>query len=261
MKKHANFINPFRDLLSSKNKFKWERNHDIFLQELKENFSQAVSLSHYMRNKQFCMQTDASKKGISVILFQVDNEGHERIIAIVSRCLTLHEVNYTITELELLAIIYGLTKFQKYLLGNKFKIYTDHSALTFLLKTQFYNSRLMRWSLLISNFSFEIIHCKGVDNPAADFLRRIVTGKIANEIENKLTIAKININKNKEKNQVIPLIKNLAKIQQNNQKTKNLHEKLKSNEEIKNYTLKNNIILHKTENFNRWRALIPKNKK
>lgn len=144
VKRHANFIDPFRELLSAKNKFKWEKRHDVYLQELKNNFVQAVSLAHYMQNRPFCMQIDASKKGIRAILFQTDAEGHERIVGIVSRYLTTHETNYTITELELLAIIYGQIKFQKYLLGNNFKIYTDHLALTFLLKTQFYNSRLMR---------------------------------------------------------------------------------------------------------------------
>lgn len=126
-------------------------------------------MAHYDLKKPFCLQTDASKKGISAILFQLDDDGYERIIAIMSRCLTPHEKNYTVTEIELLAIVSGLIKFQKYLLGSHFEIYTDHLALTFLLKTHFFNLRLVRWLLLISNFSFEMHHCKGVENIAADY--------------------------------------------------------------------------------------------
>lgn len=240
LKKHSNFIDPFRHLLSSKNKFKWEAKHDKYFNELKQNFLKTVPLSHYDLKKPFFLQTDASKKGISAILFQMDNLGCERIIAIISRCLTPHEKNYTITELELLAIVYGLIKLQKYLLGSHFKIYTNHLALTFLLRTQFHNLRLARWSSLISNFSFEISHCKGSDNTAADYLSRIVVGKNEEKSEGQLIIAKTSKLKNKEidkidksEEQLMTIIKNLAKYQNTGIETEKIYKRFIDGGEIK----------------------------
>ena len=39
---------------------------------------------------------------------------------------------YTQIEKESLAIIFGITKCRKHLVGHKFTIYTDHKALTYL---------------------------------------------------------------------------------------------------------------------------------
>lgn len=97
-----------------------------------------------------------------------------------------------------------------------------------------------------------------MDNKAADYLSRMVTGNIEKENENKLIVAKTNKKCNKEK-QLITLIKNLANLKKNDKKAKNVYDQLKIGKKIKNYILKNDIILHKTKNYNKWRALIPHN--
>jgi len=43
------------------------------------------------------------------------------------------ENNYSTTEREGLAMMYALQKFRHYLLGGHFKMYTDHSALKYLV--------------------------------------------------------------------------------------------------------------------------------
>ena len=48
-----------------------------------------------------------------------------------SRVLTKYERNYTVTEKELLAIVYSVLKFRYYLIGATFNIVTDHKILTF----------------------------------------------------------------------------------------------------------------------------------
>lgn len=106
VEKYAKFMDPFRDLLSPTVKYKWTEKHEIAFKKFRENFLRTVPLSQYMHDKPFHLQTDASKKGISGILFQIDDEGYERIVALVSRCLSTHEVYHTITELEVLAVVY-----------------------------------------------------------------------------------------------------------------------------------------------------------
>ena len=130
-------------------------------------------LSHYPSDRRFWLQTDGSKIGISGVLFQIDGEGNELIIAVVSRVLTAYGKNYTITEIDLMAIIYLLVKLRTYLLGQTFHIVTDHQALTFLMKANYYSSRLMRWFLLLQHHSYDIVHCKGKDNIIADYFSRV----------------------------------------------------------------------------------------
>ena len=86
------------------------------------------------------------------------------------------ESNYGVTERKLLAIVYGLIKFRTYLIGIQFELITDHQALTFLLKTPYHNSRLLRWSLFLQEYDFDMRHCPGKENILADFFSRKFEG-------------------------------------------------------------------------------------
>jgi hypothetical protein len=57
------------------------------------------------------------------------------------------ESNYTITELECLAIVYSVRKLHAYLDGVKFTLITDLSALQWLFDFTSSNRRLVRWSM------------------------------------------------------------------------------------------------------------------
>lgn len=139
---------------------------------MKKNFLETVTLSHYLPNTPFRLQTDGSDVGISGVLYQMDSENQPRIISLVSRVLSSSKSQSTTTEKELLAIVYSLIKFRTYLIGREFKILTDNESLTFFLSTPYHNARLMRWSLFLQEYQYAIEHCKGSDNVVADFFSR-----------------------------------------------------------------------------------------
>ncbi|GJY01158.1 reverse transcriptase domain-containing protein [Tanacetum coccineum] len=52
-------------------------------------------------------------------------------------------------------------------------VYTDHSALKYLFAKKDSKARLLRWVLLLQEFTFKVIDTKGAENLAADHLSRL----------------------------------------------------------------------------------------
>ena len=91
---------------------------------------------------------DASDLAIGAVLKQRE-EGKPYVVYCASKTLNEAHRNYTTIEKELLAVIYALDKFRAYLVGSDIVIFTDHSALKYLLTKQNAKARLIRWVLLL----------------------------------------------------------------------------------------------------------------
>ena len=66
-----------------------------------------------------------------------------------------------------------MTKFRYYLAGQKFTLYTDNRALSYVLNKSTPSPKIERWILKLNSFDFEIKYCKGEYNPVADALSRL----------------------------------------------------------------------------------------
>nr|GEZ02767.1 reverse transcriptase domain-containing protein [Tanacetum cinerariifolium] len=73
----------------------------------------------------------------------------------------------------MLVVVYAFEKFQSYLIMNKSIVYTDHSALKYLFAKKDSKARLLRWLLLLQEFTFKVIDTEGAENLAADHLSRL----------------------------------------------------------------------------------------
>jgi hypothetical protein len=58
--------------------------------------------------------------------------------------MTEPQLNYSITEKELLAVVFAIDKFRSYLVGAKIIIYLDHAALKYLLTKKDAKPHLIR---------------------------------------------------------------------------------------------------------------------
>ena len=74
-------------------------------------------------------------------------------------------------------MVYALQKFRHYLLGVHFKMFTDHSALKYLINKLVLGGKISRWLLLFQEYNFEIIVKPGRLNARPDHLSRLETGE------------------------------------------------------------------------------------
>ncbi|KAL6312672.1 hypothetical protein AAG906_025113 [Vitis piasezkii] len=100
-------------------------------------------------------------------------DGKPYVIYNASKTLNEAQRNYTTTEKELLAVVFTLEKFHAYLVGSFIVVFTDHSALKYLLTKQDAKARLIRWILLLQEFILQIKEKKGVENVVVDHLSRL----------------------------------------------------------------------------------------
>ncbi|GJX66603.1 reverse transcriptase domain-containing protein [Tanacetum coccineum] len=120
----------------------------------------------------FEIMCDASDYAVGAVLGQRKTK-HFQPIHYASKTMTDAQAHYTTTKKELLAVVYAFEKFRPYLVLSKTIVYTDHSALKYLLAKQDAKPRLLRWILLLQEFDVIIRDKKGAENLAADHLSRL----------------------------------------------------------------------------------------
>ncbi|UYV72809.1 hypothetical protein LAZ67_10000847 [Cordylochernes scorpioides] len=169
---YARLRAPLNKLLKKDVKWNWDPDCQQAFTTLKESLTSKPVLHLYQVGLPCRLYCDASTQGIAGILKQVHPDGQVHPVQYFSRALRAHERNYTVSELECLAIVESVDKFRIYLTGIKFTIYTDHQALQWLKTIKNPSGRLFRWSLRLSTYNYEIHYLKGSQQYEADLLSR-----------------------------------------------------------------------------------------
>ncbi|ODN04354.1 Transposon Tf2-6 polyprotein [Orchesella cincta] len=151
---------PLYELLRKDMEFSWTEIRQKAFEELKESLCGLPYLKLPNLNMEFIITTDASYKALAAVLSQV-HDGVRYPIYFASRALKKAELNYSASEIELAAVIYGINKFRPYVEATKFLIETDHAALKWLLNTKDPAGRLARWFIVLQEFEFEVVHKPG----------------------------------------------------------------------------------------------------
>ncbi|GJW28409.1 reverse transcriptase domain-containing protein [Tanacetum coccineum] len=177
---------PMTHLLEKETPFIFSKECIKAFETLKMKLTQAPILVAPDWDLPFEIMCDASDFAVGAVLGQRKTK-HFQPIHYASKTMTEAQAHYTTTEKELLAVVYAFEKFRPYLVLSKSIVYTDHSALKYLLAKQDAKPRLLRWVLLLQEFDVVIRDKKGAENLAADHLSRLENPHQANWRKRKLS--------------------------------------------------------------------------
>ena len=173
------------NLVGSKTPFEWNEEYQQAFDGLKKQVMKATMLSYPDYSSPFEVYTDASKTQVGSVIIQKNAEGKLKPpIAFFSKKLAGAALNYTVTELELMAIVLTLKSFKTLLYGQDITIFTDHKNLTF---ERFGSERVRRWRLFVEEFGPDIIYLPGHQNVVADALSRLPYNQNS-QVENEIKI-------------------------------------------------------------------------
>ena len=148
IKEFSKITRPLTNLFAKDAPFNFDDRCLEACEKLKQElvFSPIISAPDW--TKLFEIICDALDFAIGVVLgHHINNRQHTIYYA--SRSLNDVQQNYTTTEKEFLTIVFALENFRLYPLGFKTTVFTDHSALRYLVTNKNTKARLIQWILLL----------------------------------------------------------------------------------------------------------------
>ena len=179
VKNCAQTVLPLHELLSTtasaeSTTLQWSEEAKMAFQHIKIALANTTLLFHPKQDGPTSIMTDASSRAVGAMLQQyIDSQWCP--IAYFSKKIKPVETKYSTFDRELLAVYLSIKHFRHFIEGRQFSVFTDHKPLTFSLSTlsDKHTPRQIRHSDYISQFTTEIHHINGHNNPVADALSRI----------------------------------------------------------------------------------------
>ena len=168
------FTAPLSAITRNGHEFMWRPIHDKCFAEVKALAAKTPILKPIdpKAENPIWVICDASASGVGAFYGQGKSWENCRPAGFMSRKFKEAQQNYRVFEMETLAILEALLKWEDKLVGRKFTVITDHQALEFFSKQKHLSGRQARWAEYLSRFDFEVVYVKGQYNIVADCLSR-----------------------------------------------------------------------------------------
>ena len=153
----------------------WDEPEQRAFEELKRALIQAPALAVPDEDKPFTLYTDASNFGIGTALCQWNDKlSAMQPCAYMSSKLTGAELNWTVHEKELYALVHALEHWSMYLSATRhpIKVFTDNIAMLYMLKSKKIPAKRSRWLSVLLRYNLDPQRIEGVNNVTADALSR-----------------------------------------------------------------------------------------
>jgi len=125
---------------------------------------------------------DASVSGVRALYGQGKQWENCRPAGFMSHKFKEAQQNYWVFEMETLAILKALIKWEDKLIGQKFTVITDHQSLKIFSKQKHLSRRQAQWAEYLSRFDFKVVYVKGQYNIVADCLLRYYLSDLPGEM-------------------------------------------------------------------------------
>ena len=185
IKGFAKIAAPLYDLTSGDNKDKKSEHVDLSpealkaFDRLKAACLQAPILAFPDFDKPFLLETDASGRGLGVVLSQKQADGQYHPIAYASHVMNETEQRYHSNKQEFLTLKWAVAEqFHEYLSPygknrNEFVVRTDNNPLTYIFSSANLDAAGQHWVARLASYNFSLEYQKGKDNTVADFLSQM----------------------------------------------------------------------------------------
>ena len=167
----------------------WNQKHEECFRQVQQSLREAVKLAIYDPKQRLCLFTDASDSHWASVLTQVPNEDLEKPfeeqrhspLAFLSGNFKGSSANWSVPEKEGYSIVASMTKLDYLTMcQNGVSIFTDHRNLLYIFNplgqdasvSKHIVSKLSRWAMKLSAFTYSIHHIPGENNVWADMLTR-----------------------------------------------------------------------------------------
>ncbi|GFT41931.1 transposon Tf2-6 polyprotein [Trichonephila clavipes] len=212
------------NLLRKDTPFEWTSETEEAFDDIKKAILNPPVLALPDPDAELQITTDASSRGIGAVLEQKYPNSEVKPLYFFSKKLNPSQSKYNATVLEFFAIYTALNFFRPFLLGRKFKVFTDHKPLAGFLSNKNPSSKILRWKLALEEFIYDIHYIRGSLNSVADHLSRCI---------NNITIA-------------LPDSKDLIKMQHEDHVLSHIIQKIDQNDvspQVSNYFINGKGLL------------------
>ena len=164
-------VAPLTNLLRKNVPWHWGDEESEVVKEIKRVLINRPILVIFDPGQETEVHTDACAIGIGAILIQ-ENGNKKRVVSYYSRKTTPEEQRYHSYDLETLAVYMALKTFRVYLLGIKFTVVTDCSAIRATINKKDIQPRVARWWVYLQEYTFDIVYRPGTQLAHVDYLSR-----------------------------------------------------------------------------------------
>ena len=160
---------PIRMLLKKEVQFTWEHEQERAFVEIKNALTSEKTLGYFNPNEAITLECDSSQSGLGAVVTQ-----NEKPIAYASRSLREVETRYAQIEKELLAVVFGLERFENLTYGQHVTVLSDHKPLEAILNKPICSSppRLQRMLIRLHKFNITLKYKEGKHMFISDMLSR-----------------------------------------------------------------------------------------
>lgn len=179
----SNSLAPLQEMTRKNAKFEWSPECEKSFCDIKRKIAETTMLCHYNPNLPLELHVDSSQTGIGCVLLQ-----GRRPLEYASRLLTDTERKWAQIEKEMLAVVFGLERFDQYTYGNQVVVINDHKPLASILKKPMSQTppRLQRLLMRANRYNFQFRWIQGSKLAVADYFSRVCLARSDGEEQSQL---------------------------------------------------------------------------